>query len=388
MPATSGLWPSSPFEAGLMRGYTGRIGIKSARAMLAPKLLARDLRAVVRFDETSVAVQSVEAEFAGGRMTAELSAERRPDGLAAQGQVRFVNANAGELLPGDGLLAGRITLDMTAQGSGRSASALIGSLAGNGSFTLQNGKVEHLDPGVFDAVIRAVDGGLPVDAPRVRAWLDKALAARALPVDLAEGTITLTAGQARLSNIVVHTPAAELTAGGSINLADGGLDARLTLAGLAGIGDIAQAPPKIVIALKGPVANPQRTIDVAALSSWLALRSVEQQSKKLEVLEGRAAATDARSDDKPARVAPTTPAPAATVAVPPASAPPHAVLPTPRPAPKPPAAKPPAEVAAPVVRADPERPKPAPRPAPPSPPPQARPAPAPFNLLPFLAPRT
>jgi large subunit ribosomal protein L24 len=329
----------------------------------------------------------VEAEFAGGRMTAELSAERRPDGLAAQGQVRFVNADAGELLPGDGVLSGRITLDMTALGSGRSASALIGSLAGNGSFTLRNGKVEHLDPGVFDAVIRAVDSGLPVDAPRVRAWLDKALAARALPVELAEGTITLTAGQARLSNTVVHTPAAELMAGGSVNLADGGLEARLTLAGPAGIGGIAQAPPKIAIALKGPVANPQRTIDVAALSSWLALRSVEQQSKKLEVLEGRAAATDARSDDKPARLAPTTPAPAATVAVPPASAPPHVVLPPARP----PAAKPPAEIAAPVVRADPEaqeaRPKPAPRPAPP-PPPQARPAPPPFNLLPFLAPRT
>ena len=273
--------------------------------MLAPKLLARDVRAVVRFDETSVTVQSVEAEVAGGRMTAELTAERRPDGLAAHGHVRFVNANADELLPGDGVLSGRITLDMTAKGSGRSASALIGSLAGNGSFTLQNGKVEHLDPTVFDAVIRAVDGGLPVDAARVRTWLDKALAARALPVDLAEGTITLTAGQARLSNIVVHTPAAELTAGGSVNLADGGLEARLTLAGPSGIGGIAQAPPKIAIALKGPVANPQRTIDVAALSSWLALRSVEQQSKKLEVLEGRASATDARSDDKPAPVAPT-----------------------------------------------------------------------------------
>ena len=356
--ATTGLWPSEPFEAGLMRGYAGRVSIKSARAMLAPKLLARDLRAVVRFDETSVSIQSVEAEVGGGRMTAELSAARRPDGLAAQGQVRFANANAGELLPGDGVLSGRITLDMTAKGSGRSAGALIGSLAGNGSFTLQNGKVEHLDPTVFDAVIRAVDGGLPVDTARVRTWLDKALAARALPVDLAEGTITLTAGQARLSNTVVHTPAAELTAGGSVNLADGGLEARLTLAGPAGIGGIAQAPPKIAIALKGPVANPQRTIDVAALSSWLALRSVEQQSKKLEVLEGRASATDARSDDRPAPVAPRTPAPATTVSVPAASPPPHVVLPPARPP-----AKPPAEIAAPVVRADPERLKPAPRPA-------------------------
>jgi large subunit ribosomal protein L24 len=39
--------------------------------------------------------------------------------------------------------------------------------------------------------------------------------------------------------------------------------------------------------LKGPIDAPKRSIDVAALSSWLALRAVEQQSKKLDVLEGR-----------------------------------------------------------------------------------------------------
>jgi large subunit ribosomal protein L24 len=42
-----------------------------------------------------------------------------------------------------------------------------------------------------------------------------------------------------------------------------------------------------MIALKGPLDAPKRTIDVAALASWLALRAVEQQSKKLDVLEGR-----------------------------------------------------------------------------------------------------
>ena len=42
-----------------------------------------------------------------------------------------------------------------------------------------------------------------------------------------------------------------------------------------------------MISLKGPLEAPKRTIDVAALASWLALRAVEQQSKKLDVLEGR-----------------------------------------------------------------------------------------------------
>jgi hypothetical protein len=33
--------------------------------------------------------------------------------------------------------------------------------------------------------------------------------------------------------------------------------------------------------------SPRPTIDVAAFSSWLAARAINQQSKKLDVLEGR-----------------------------------------------------------------------------------------------------
>src|SRR5262249_13421776 len=66
------------------------------------------------------------------------------------------------------------------------------------------------------------------------------------------------------------------------------LDARLTMFGVGGAGAPANTRPEIGIALKGPIDTPKRTIDVAALASWLALRAVEQQSKKLDVLEGRA----------------------------------------------------------------------------------------------------
>ena len=408
---TTDLWPSEPFDAGLIRGHAGEIRIKSARAMLVPKLLAREFRATVRFDERGVALQDVDGEVAGGRMTAEFTALRGAEGLATRGHVRFAAANAAELLPGDGAFGGQITLDLTAEGSGRSASALIGSLTGNGSFTLQNGTIERLDPAVFDALTRAVDGGLPMDAVRVRGWLDKALAARALPVSLAEGSIILTAGQVRLGNMVVHADGAELTAGGSFSLIDAGLDARVLLVGAPGMGGVANARPEITINLKGSVAAPKRTIDVAALSSWLALRSVEQQSKKLELLEQAkklespegTAPTDARSDNPPVvapivPVAPTRPAPAATAAVPPAPAQ-RQSNPSPAPAPRqsaPLPAAPHPERTSPVVRAEPEAQqgaKPAPRPAatqkPPSPPPPPpRPAPPPINLLPFFGPRT
>jgi large subunit ribosomal protein L24 len=305
-----GPWPAEPFEQGLA-ALRGQIAVKSARVALTPKLAARDVRAIVRFGESELALEGIDGSIAGGRAAADLTFLRRAEGLAARGRLRLTGVNAGELLPGEGSLSGRLTLDANAEGSGRSPVALVGSLAGSGSFTLENARAARLDPAAFDAVIRAVDQGLPIDAIRVRDRMDGALASGGLPVTLAEGAIAIDAGQARLSNPVVRAQRGDLAVSGSVNLAEAAIDARLTLFGSGGAGAPADTRPEIGIALKGPIDTPKRTIDVAALTSWLALRAVEQQSKKLDVLEGRApvpppvpAAVNATSTPKPTPAAP------------------------------------------------------------------------------------
>ena len=123
-----------------------------------------------------------------------------------------------------------------------SAVALMGSLAGSGTFKLENGRVVRLDPAAFDAVMRAVDQGLPIDVNRVRDRTDAALASGVLPVALAEGAITINAGQARLSDVTVRAQRADLAVSGSVNLADAALEGRLTLFGMGGASAPAQYP--------------------------------------------------------------------------------------------------------------------------------------------------
>src|SRR5262249_3706700 len=43
--------------------------------------------------------------------------------------------------------------------------------------------------------------------------------------------------------------------------------------------------PDVFISLKGQMATPRRTIDVSALASWLMLRAVERETKRIEKLE-------------------------------------------------------------------------------------------------------
>jgi hypothetical protein len=275
--------------------------------------------------------------------------------------------------------------------------ALMGSLAGNGSFKLENARVVRLDPAAFETVTRAVDQGLPIDAVRIRDRVEAALASGVFVAPLAEGTITVEAGHARLGSLMVRAQRADLAVNGGINLIDGTLDVRLTLFGAGGAGAPANTRPEVLIMLKGPVDAPKRNIDVAALSSWLALRAVEQQAKKLDVLEGREpAAASARPTIK-LQSAPPPDAPAAERAAPGAaqtepgaSAPNPAVRPQPTQptttsAPKPKPAAPAVEQAPPLPPPIDIRPAPAPRAprtqqgaqATPGQPQQQKPAPAP-----------
>jgi large subunit ribosomal protein L24 len=298
------LWPAEPFEYAL-RPLNGQIAVKAARVTLAPKLTVRDFRGALHFGDAQLALQITDGGVAGGRVAGDLIFLRNGEGLMARSRVRLAGANAAELI-GDGSLTGRLTLDLTSEGSGMSPIALVGSLSGNGSFMLENGKLARLNPAAFDAVIRAVDQGLPIDPVRVRDRAEAALAGNSLAVPLAEGVITINDGQARLGSTMVRAQGADLALNGSIDLAQGMLDGRLTLIGNGGPGAPANTRPEVLIALKGPVDAPKRSIDVAALASWLALRAVEQQSKKLDVLEGR---------EPPAAPAPS----AAPTAAPPAS---------------------------------------------------------------------
>src|SRR5262249_27652955 len=216
----------------------------------------------------------------------------------------------------------------------------------------------------FDNTVRAVDQGLPIDGVKVRDRADAALARGPLAVTLAEGAITINDGQARLSNPTVRAQRADLAVNGNVNLAEGVLDARLTLFG----GAPADTRPEIGIVLKGPIDAPKRTIDVAALASWLALRSVEQQSKKLDVLEGPAPETSAQ------------PAPAS------ANMQSDPAAPKPPSAPKPKPLAPAAEHVQPLPPAIDVRPAPAPR-APRAHPATAPPAPAQAPRAPDVAAR-
>jgi len=330
---------------------------------LSPYLAVTNMRGVLQFGHDSFALEGIDGSIAGGRVAGSLSFERREDGLSLDSHVRFAGTNLVELLPGDGALSGRATVDLDFQGTGRSPTALVGALKGDGTFTIQDGTIMRVDPSAFAAVIRSVDEGLPIDATRIRDRMEIALGNGALSVALAQGEIVIASGQLRLVNTAVQARGVDAGVSLGLDLPGSAIDARLVLSGAPGTGALEGVRPEVALSLRGPFGELKRTLDVAAFTSWLALRAIEEKDKRIEALQtGREVPVPPGAT--PAQMAPA--APPTTATVPPAAAPPPQQKAPPRPpaakAPLPTDIRPPAAAkAAPPKQAQPQPQRPASR---------------------------
>src|SRR5262249_41023743 len=141
-------WSSEPFAPGVLEGLVGQVEIKAAWATLTKSLAARHVRGVLRLGETGFALEDLDGAFPGGRLVGSLTVRRAGEGTSAKGRIALANIDAAAIAP----VTGRMTIQVQAEGTGLSPAALIGSLTGAGSVTLDGGQISGLDPKSFDAV--------------------------------------------------------------------------------------------------------------------------------------------------------------------------------------------------------------------------------------------
>jgi uncharacterized protein involved in outer membrane biogenesis len=307
-------WSDAPFNLPAVPSFAGELKVEAARATLSPSLTVSKLQSKLRFSPTQIKAEPIEADLLGGRGTADLTFRRSADGIGVQGRVAIKGADAAQLLFAEGQsppLNGRATLNVQFEGGGRSPRAIVGSLNGSGVLALEKARLAALDPIAFSIVTRSVDQGLPLDGPRIREVVGRALDAGTLAVNNAEASFAIAAGIVRIETFTANSEAADLAVTGSYNLVDARLDTRLGLTGAAVAG--ASLRPELAILLRGgPTTTLERTLDVSTLTGWLALRSVDRQTKRIEAIEqGRPAeaALQTHEDEATAALPETAPLP-------------------------------------------------------------------------------
>jgi len=279
-------WSDRPFAAGAFGEFNGTVALKAAQFELLPGVSVHASRASLRLGSNEIALDNVTGDLAGGRLSAEASMRRAQSGLTARLKLTMSGAEAaGVVAPDAGSpVTGKLDLSGELQGTGLSPIALIGALQGSAKYSLNDGSFAALDPRVFDMATRSVDAGLPIEAARIRNVTATALESGPFPFKRIEGTVAIGAGQMRLPTIKVETKNAALSLSGNLDLADGALAGRMVLTGTA---LAAGARPDVFMTLSGSLSAPTRSIDAAALTAWLTLRAVENQSRLLEIERAR-----------------------------------------------------------------------------------------------------
>jgi len=277
-------WSSEPFGNGMLGKLNGKVTLKIDRARILGQITARALKTTFRFSKDELALDDVAGEIAGGRLSGSIAFRSAEDGLTTRARVSLLHADVAPLLSVAARPAVTGLLDLTAEveGAGLSPITLIGSLKGSGKIALSNGRIAGLDARSFNIVTRAVDQGLPIETSRISELVGKSLDGGQLSLKSAESLMQISAGQLRLNDTSAQSKDATVSIAGTLDLTDGSMDARLVLSGSE---EAAGARPNIFVALKGPMTAPVRSVDVSALTGWLTLRAVENQTKRLRAIE-------------------------------------------------------------------------------------------------------
>ncbi len=276
---------AEPLGAGLLKGWRGRIAFQALRGALpGGDGELRPVSGTVRNDGQALHLDAIKGGIGGGQATATIEARPGADGLAVNGRLELTGVD-GKALRYRGLAmpSGRASLQMALSSQGRSISALAGALSGNGTMTLEAAGIPGLDARAFDAAIRFNDSGQATDEAKLRKIVEPILSAGSLPVAAAQIPFTIRDGRLRVGATTLDAEGARAIVSGGYDFPADQADIRVSLISQAT--GPANSHPEIQMFATGTPDALNRTLDITSLSSWLAVRTIDRETRRLDAIE-------------------------------------------------------------------------------------------------------
>lgn|GEM_PF-471338 len=285
------LWPDGPFAyTDQSRRTSGRIAIETPFVTHAGRDLATDAKFDFTWDATNVRLRGLEAAIGGGTMGLELEICCTGVDSAKQieGRATFAGVDIDALLPEapaaviDGTLGGGLTFS----GTGDSFASVLSGLAGDGSFTLEGIEISEFGPGAF-AVLADMENVIELEPEVLTGIVEDALGQGRFTAPEAGGVFTIAAGRARLSNMAIEGPEANIFGGAALSLGDLGLSGEWTMTPTDLSNPdalINETNARATAILSGTLIDPEHRIDVAPMIDAIKVRAYELEVDRLEQL--------------------------------------------------------------------------------------------------------
>lgn len=275
---------AEPLGAGLTKGWRGQVAFQALRGALPGGSELQQVGGIVKSDGQSLTFDAIKGKIGGGEVSANLDARQGMNGIALNASVQFSGVDGTALRYRNlAMPAGRASMQMTLMSQGRSASALAGALSGSGTVTLESAKVAGLDPRAFDVAIRASDSGQVKDDARLKQFVEPVLSAGMLAVASAQIPFNVRDGRLRVGATTLDANGARAIVSGGYDIPADQADIRASLASTSA--GTATSRPEIQLFAVGTPDGLNCTVDVTALSSWLAVRVIDRETRRLDAIE-------------------------------------------------------------------------------------------------------
>ena len=275
---------AEPLNTGLIRGWRGRIVFQALRGSLPGGGELQPVSGAVRSDGQSLTFEDIKGKIGGGEVIVNMDARQDVGGIALNARAQFGGVDGRALrYRALAMPPGRVSMQATLASQGRSASALLGALSGSGTVTLESARVAGLDPRAFEIAVRASDDGQATDDVKLRQIVEPALSAGALSVASAQIPFTIRDGRMRIGATPLDAPGVRAVVSGGYDIPADQADIRAAL-GLT-MPLPATGRPEIQLFAVGTPDALNRTVDVTALSSWLAVRKIDHETRRLDAIE-------------------------------------------------------------------------------------------------------
>jgi large subunit ribosomal protein L24 len=275
---------AEPLGAGLTKGFRGSVTFQALRGSLPGGSELQPVSGTIKADGESLTFDAIKGKIGGGELTATVDARQGANGIALNASAQLSGVDGAALRYRNlSMPKGRTSMQMTLMSQGRSASALPGALSGSGTVTLESAKIAGLDPHAFELAIRASDSGQATDDARLKQIVEPVLSAGALSIASAQIPFNIRDGRIRIGATTLAANGVSAVISGGYDIPADQADIRTALA-LTMAGTATSRPEIQLLAVGTPDAL-NRSIDVTALSSWLAVRTIDRETRRLDAIE-------------------------------------------------------------------------------------------------------
>ncbi|CAH1666632.1 MULTISPECIES: AsmA family protein [unclassified Chelatococcus] len=287
-PPTRGqIWSSQRFVPA-MPPVAGKVELGFGRLDVIEGITLADGKLGLDLTSDAITLRDVSGGFGGGSVLANVKLQRQGTLAAATGNVALKDVEASALFgkgPG-GRLSGR----MEAGSSGESVAALVANMSGGGELRSVGSLIARLDPA---GIARGLGKLMAQDPIRAEATVVRDTIARELdlanwPLTEVVMPLTLSGGTLRFGPVTIDSRDVQLRLAGSVELGSLTLDARgLMVSRQLPVG-WSGAAPEIAVSWRGPLTDPGRSVEAAALANGLAVIALARELDRIDKLEADA----------------------------------------------------------------------------------------------------